>query len=105
MAFELTPEARLGVTLDCDNGGARRHWVGGSPWGPAGQTGSGSAPLACAPFPTLWTALPNPPPPPPTAGLTKRYRLDVVDADILHASVDRDACPTAAVAEAAELNK
>ena len=39
------------------------------------------------------------------AGLLKRYVLDVVDADILHASVDKDACPTAVVAEAAELNK
>jgi hypothetical protein len=42
---------------------------------------------------------------PPPPGLTKRYALDVVSADILHASVDRGACPTAAVAEAAELNK
>jgi len=28
-----------------------------------------------------------------------------MDADILHASVDKDACPTSVVAEAAELNK
>lgn len=45
------------------------------------------------------------PSPHSTPGLSKRYTLDVMDADILHASVDKDACPTSAVAEAAELNK
>ncbi|KIY94161.1 hypothetical protein MNEG_13803 [Monoraphidium neglectum] len=57
MTFELSPDARMSVSLECDN------------------------------------------------GLTKRYRLDALEADILHASVDKDAFPTSAVAEAAELNK
>jgi hypothetical protein len=46
-----------------------------------------------------------PPQQPQPQGLTKRYSLDVMEADILHASMDKDACATAAVAEAGELNK
>ncbi len=39
------------------------------------------------------------------AGLVKRFSFDVLDSEVLHATVDPDAYPTVVVAEAAELDK
>lgn len=39
------------------------------------------------------------------AGMVKRYQLDVVEAEMLQAEVDKDAMPTCVVAEAGELNR
>lgn len=122
MTFHLTPDARLSVALDCDNGeqlqrscscpGAPSSHQMTNSW----QLSSLACHLAQRTRPTVHArqALPRPSPQTPNVqtpnpatapGLVKRYRLDVMDADILHASVDKDACPTSVVAEAAELNK
>lgn len=115
MTFELAGDARLDVRILCDNGGPRQRRVGPSPekWGVGAWGGSVAGPrlglgfcvaLARSPsavYSSICLAQLAPAPP----GLSKRYRLDVVDADILHASVDRGGFPTSVVAEAAELNR
>lgn len=40
-----------------------------------------------------------------TAGMLKRYQLDLLEAEMLQAEVDKEAMPTCVVAEAGELNR
>jgi hypothetical protein len=101
VAFDLTPSGRLRIAVDCDNGVCLILWS---------RSLSSCKPLvrktdfALQHTTTSKTTNPKQNQIKPT-GLVKRYAVDALDADILHAAVDRDACPTVVVAEAGELNK